>query len=104
MGVHGVATLREGREQGQRSARAARGARGPLGLAALVLLVFGFCLITVAHGRLNFDVYRIDLDVYRLGAHAWLTGHHLYGKLPPPPHGPGLRLPHPPLSPLVVAP
>jgi alpha-1,2-mannosyltransferase len=74
------------------------------GLCALVLLVFGFCLITVAHGRLNFEIYRIDLDVYRLGAHAWLTGQNLYGQLPATGNGLDLGFTYPPISAVVMTP
>jgi alpha-1,2-mannosyltransferase len=102
MGAHGVVTLHEGREQ--RSVRPRHGARTAAGLGALVLLVFGFCLITIAHGRPNFDIYRIDLDVYRLGAHAWLSGHNLYGQLPPTRNGLDLGFTYPPISAVLMTP
>jgi alpha-1,2-mannosyltransferase len=106
MGARGVATLQEGRDHrpvADRSNRAA-GARGAAGLGLIVLLVYGFCLVTVAHGKPNFDVYRIDLDVYRLGAHAWLTGHNLYGPLPPTRNGLNLGFTYPPISAVAMAP
>ena len=102
MGARGVLTLQEGRDQ--RAARRGRGARSTAGLGALVLLVFGFCLITIAHGRPNFDIYRIDLDVYRLGAHAWLSGHNLYGQLPPTRNGLALGFTYPPISAVLMTP
>jgi alpha-1,2-mannosyltransferase len=102
MGARGVATLHE--ERRQRAVRRGQGARALAPLCALVLLVFGFCLVTVAHGRPNFDIYRIDLDVYRLGAHAWLTGQNLYGQLPPTRNGLDLGFTYPPISAVIMSP
>jgi alpha-1,2-mannosyltransferase len=95
-------TLQEGRDQ--RSVQRERGPWSVAGLCALVLLVFGFCLITVAHGRLNFEIYRIDLDVYRLGANAWLHGQNLYGQLPATGNGLDLGFTYPPISAVVMTP
>ena len=74
------------------------------GLAAVVLLVFAFSLITVAHGRLTFNVYRIDLDVYRLGSRAWLNDHALYGPLPLTQNGLALGFTYPPMSAVLMSP
>jgi alpha-1,2-mannosyltransferase len=80
------------------------GGRAVAALSAIVLLVFVISLITIVHGRLSFDVYRIDLDVYRLGAHAWLTGQNVYGKLPPTHNGLDLGFTYPPISAVLMAP
>ncbi|MGH3415086.1 MAG: glycosyltransferase 87 family protein [Actinocrinis sp.] len=69
-----------------------------------MLLTYTVSLITVAHGRMNFQVYRIDLDVYRLGAHAWLTGKDLYGQLPLTSNGLNLGFTYPPISAVVMSP
>ncbi|HEV2346330.1 MAG TPA: glycosyltransferase family 87 protein, partial [Actinocrinis sp.] len=95
-----MAVLREGRSPARRT----RSIGSTAALCGLVLLVFAVSLITVANGRLNFDVYRIDLDVYRLGGHAWLTGRDLYGQLPPTSNGLNLGFTYPPISAVVMAP
>jgi alpha-1,2-mannosyltransferase len=102
MGARRVTTLDQERER--QDVRAGRGVRGTAARCALVLVVFGFCLITVAHGRPNFDVYRIDLEVYRLGARAWLSGHNLYGALPPTSNGLDLGFTYPPISAVLMTP
>ena len=73
-------------------------------LCGLVLLVFAVSLITVANGKMNFNVYRVDLDVYRLGARAWLHGHDLYGHLPLTSNGLDLLFTYPPISAIVMTP
>ncbi len=100
MGARSVAVLRQGRSP----AGEGRGAGRTAALCGLVLLVFAVSLITVADGRLNFNVYRVDLDVYRLGAHAWLSGHDLYGRLPLTSNGLNLGFTYPPISAVAMAP
>jgi len=103
MGAREVATtVQERRQPAPEPGTRGRGAAAAR--CALVLLVFAFSLITVAHGRLNFDIYRIDLDVYRLGGHAWLTGRDLYGKLPLTHNGLDLGFTYPPISAIVMSP
>jgi alpha-1,2-mannosyltransferase len=73
-------------------------------LTALVLLVFGACLLTWQHGSLNLGVYRLDLDVYRIGAKAWLENHNLYGPLPYTQGGLPEPFTYPPISAVVMSP
>lgn len=84
--------------------RSRRHSRRAIALTAVVLTVFTLSLATFAHGRLNFQVYRIDLDVYRLGAHAWLAGHDLYGPLPRTRNGLDLGFTYPPISAVAMSP
>jgi alpha-1,2-mannosyltransferase len=106
MGARSVAVLRESRQEGQQPAGPAQGegrAR-TVALCALVLLVFAVSLITVSHGKLNFDVYRVDLNVYRLGGRAWLDNKDLYGQLPLTRNGLNLGFTYPPISAIVMSP
>lgn len=103
MGARSVAVLQQGRSSGSPVGRT-RSIGRTTALCGLVLLVFAVSLITVANGKLNFDVYRIDLDVYRLGSHAWLHGHDLYGQLPLTSNGLNLLFTYPPISAVVMAP
>ena len=103
MGARSVAVLQEGRSPGS-SADRTRSIGRLTALCGLVLLVFAVSLITVANGKLNFNVYRIDLDVYRLGSHAWLDGRDLYGRLPNTTNGLDLLFTYPPISAIVMAP
>lgn len=103
MGARSVAVLQEGRSAGS-PAGGTRGIGRIAAMGGLVLLVFAVSLITVANGKLNFNVYRVDLDVYRLGAHAWLHDHDLYGQLPLTSNGLDLLFTYPPISAIVMTP
>src|SRR5215469_2560425 len=77
---------------------------GRLGLAAVNLACLAVLLgFPHAHG-MAFGPYRVDLDVYRIGSRAWLSGLHLYGRLPATMSGARLPFTYPPLAAIVLVP
>ncbi len=77
---------------------------GRLGLVAVNLAcVAAFVAFPHGHG-MAFGPYRVDLDVYRIGSRAWLSGAHLYGRLPPTMSGARLPFTYPPVAAIVLAP
>jgi alpha-1,2-mannosyltransferase len=77
---------------------------GRLGLVAVNLAcVAAFLAFPHGHG-MAFGPYRVDLDVYRIGGRAWLSGVHLYGRLPATMSGARLPFTYPPVAAILLAP
>lgn len=76
---------------------------GRLGLVAVnVACVTVLLTFPHAHG-MGFGPYRVDLDVYRIGSRAWLSGTHLYGRLPRTMSGTRLPFTYPPVAAILLA-
>lgn len=77
---------------------------GRVGLITVSLAcVAVFLAFPHGHG-MAFGPYRVDLDVYRIGSRAWLSGVHLYGRLPPTMSGARLPFTYPPVAAILLSP
>jgi alpha-1,2-mannosyltransferase len=72
-------------------------------LLAVNLAAVTFFLLAFSRHGVAFGPYRIDLDIYRVGARVWLSGGHLYARLPPVQTGHRYQFTYPPIAAVLLS-